>query len=176
VILSHIYISYATLPLNFAQMKKTILTYILIVNSICLILCLANLFLRKPEFDDIALILISLLSIVCYVFIQSNRNVKTSYIVLSVIYFLQSFSILVSNLTWKLIIGTDLSFYLIRNGDLTTKLDFKVFNLYAFIRTTSNGENWVIGLNLIHILVFYILCKSIGSLMESKATSHNSSL
>ncbi len=143
-------------------MKKIAFTYVLIVNSICFLLCLVNLFLKEPKFDDITLILISLLSLICYVFIQSNRSVKASYIVLCVIYFMQSFSFLISNLTWKLIIGTDLSFYLIRNGDLTTKLDFKVFNVYAFVNTTSNGENWGIGLNIIHFLVFCILCKSFG--------------
>jgi hypothetical protein len=82
--------------------------------------------------------------------------------VLCVIYFLQSFSILTSNLTWKLISGTDLTFYLLKNGDLTSKLDFKVFNIYAFVSTISNGENWGIGLNIIHILVFWILYKNYG--------------
>ncbi|RKS02897.1 hypothetical protein C8C84_2628 [Flavobacterium sp. 102] len=147
-------------------MKKIALTYVLIVNSICLIICLVNQFLNGPKFSDISLTLISLLSLICYFCIQSNRIVKTSYFVLCVIYFLQSFSILIGNLIWKLIIGTDLSFYLIRQGDLTTKLDFKVFNIFAFVNTTSNGENWGIGLNFIHILVFCSLCKCFGSLMK----------
>jgi hypothetical protein len=143
-------------------MKKIAFTYILIVNSISFLLCLVNLFLKEPQFDDIALTSISLLSLICYAFIQLNRSVKAAYIVLCVIYFLQSFSILTSNLTWKLISGTDLTFYLLKNGDLTSKLDFKVFNIYAFVSTISNGENWGIGLNIIHILVFWILCKNYG--------------
>jgi hypothetical protein len=143
-------------------MKKIAFTYILIVNSISFLLCLVNLFLKEPQFDDIALTSISLLSLICYALIQLNRSVKAAYIVLCVIYFLQSFSILTSNLTWKLISGTDLTFYLLKNGDLTSKLDFKVFNIYAFVSTISNGENWGIGLNIIHILVFWILCKNYG--------------
>ena len=155
-------------------MKKITLAYVFIVNSICFILYLGNLFLKEPELNDIALILISLLSVICYLCIQSNRIVKASYILLCVIYFLQSFSILISNLTWKFIIGTDLSFYLIRYGDLTTKLDFKVFNLYFSLNTISNGENWGIGLNIIHIIVFYLLCKIIKSQVANQVTSHNS--
>ena len=91
-----------------------------------------------------------------------------SYTALCVIYFLQSFSILLSNLTFKFVLGTDLLFYLIRNGDLTTKLDFKVFNLYDFINTTPNGENWGIGLNTIHFLIFCALCKIIMNLIDCK--------
>lgn len=147
-------------------MKKIAFTYIFIVNLICLILCVVNLSFKKIGFDDISLIILSLLSIVCYICIRSNKIVRKSNILLCFIYFLQSFSFLVSNITWKFLIGTDLSFYLIRDGDLTTKLDLKLFNIYFYLSTTSNGENWGIGLNLIHIMIFYILCKSLKDVIK----------
>ena len=142
-------------------MKKLIQGYIAIVNLIYLIIYIANLFFNKPTFIESIIFIISLLSIICISFIQFNKAVKPSYILLSVIYFLQCFTVLFSNVTWKLLIGTEFSFYIIRNGDLTTKLDFKVFNIHLMFNTMSNGESWVIGLNFVHILIFYVLCKLI---------------
>lgn len=142
-------------------MRKFALIYIVVVNVICLIICLANLFIEKVDFEQTILIGTSLLSLILYLFILTKRNIKISYILLCVIYFIQSFSILTSSLTLKIIYGTDLTFYIINANDLTSKLDFKIFNLYAYFSTSSNGENWGIGLNIIHFFVFYILFKQL---------------
>lgn len=142
-------------------MRKFALIYIVIVNLICLIICLINLFIEKVDFESIILIGTSFLSLILYFFVITKRNIKISFIILSVIYFIQSFSILTSGLTLKFIYGTDLTFYIINANDLTSKLDFKIFNLYAYLSTSSNGENWGIGLNIIHFFVFYILLKQL---------------
>lgn len=144
-------------------MRKTALTYILIVNLFCLIICIANLFIKIPTTEEVILIVTSLICLICYLFIKSKENTKAAYLTLLVIYFTQSFSILLSNFTWKFISGTDLTLYFINLNDFSIKLDFKVFNIYALCNTISNEDNWAIGFNIIHFFVFYGLLKSYES-------------
>ncbi len=141
--------------------RKFALIYIVVVNVICLTICLANLFIEKVDFEQAILIVTSLLNLILYLFIITKRNIRISYIILCIIYFIQSFSILTSSLTLKFIYGTDLTFYIINANDLTSKLDFKIFNLYAYLSTSSNGESWGLGINIIHFFVFYILLKQL---------------
>ena len=140
--------------------EKYTLIYITIVNTICLTLYVAKLFSEKPRFDDIIIIILSFLSIACILSIINKKFLKLSYLYLCLVYLLQSFTIFFFNLAWKLIIGPDLSFYLMRDGDLTSKLDLKLFNLQFFYNTILNNNSWLIGINFIHLIIFYNLYKS----------------
>ena len=70
--------------------------------------------------------------------------------------------------TWKLIIGPDLSLYVIKEMDLTSKLDFKVFNLEFLFNTFGNSENWVVGLNFFHLIIFLYLIKDLRVIKQNK--------
>lgn len=152
-------------------MKKIISAYISITNLIFLIIYIVCLFLERPTFNYTVIFIVSLLSVICISCIFQNKFVKPSYILLSIIYFLQSFSLVISNIAWKLLIGTELSFYIFRNGDLTTKLDLKIFNIQFLLNTMSNGGNWAIGLNFVHIVIFFGLFKQLRNLANDQATS-----
>jgi len=157
-------------------MKKLIQAYITIANSIFLVIYIVCLFLERPTFHNTVIFIVSLLSVICISCILQNKLVMSSYILLSIIYFLQSFTFVISNIAWKLLIGTELSFYIIRNGDLTTKLDLKIFNIQFLFNTMSNGENWAIGLNFVHILIFLGLFQQLLKLAKNQTTSRISSL
>ena len=148
-------------------MKKMMLNLILIINAICLIIYTANLFYRLPKFGELAQIIFSILSIISVVCIIKNKHLKISYYYLSSTYLLQSFSILFLSFTWKLLIGPDLTLYLFKEMDLTSKLDFKVFNLHFLVNTINNGENWSIGINFLHLIIFYYLIKYVKVLQHN---------
>jgi len=149
-------------------MKNKVLNLILIINSICFILYTANLFYRLPKFGELIQIVVSILCIISVVCVRMNKHLRVSYYCLSFIYFLQSFSFLLMSFAWKLIIGPDLSLYVIKEMDLTSKLDFKVFNLEFLFNTFGNTGNWVLGLNFFHLIIFFYLIKELRVIKQNK--------
>jgi len=149
-------------------MKSKVLGLILIINAICFILYTANLFYRLPKFGELVQIVVSILCIISVVCVRMNEHLKVSYYFLSLIYFLQSFSFLFMSFAWKLIIGPDLSIYVIKEMDLTSKLDFKVFNLEFLFNTFGNTGNWVLGLNFFHLIIFFYLIKELRVIKQNK--------
>jgi len=142
-------------------MRRIILNFILIINSICSILYTANLFFRLPKFEELVQLIVSILSIISVVYIMKKKNLKMSYYYLSFIYFFQSFTLVFMNFAWKLLIGPDLSLYVFRESDLYSKLDFKIFNLQFHFSTLDNGENWIVGINFVHLIIFFYLIKNL---------------
>jgi hypothetical protein len=155
-------------------MKKIILSYILIVNLFCFLLYSIGLIAGTASFSRFFITVFSLFNLIALFLIYKNQHFKLSYYFLSFSYFLQSLTIFVFGIGWKLLTGPEISFYLMRKGDLMTKLDFKLFNIVSSFRVIPSDENWLIGINFIHVMIclhFYNLAKKVG---RETATTHNS--
>lgn len=151
-------------------MKKITLLYIAIVNLISVIIYSIDLFLNQFHLEDILMLIFSLLNLIFLYNIYESKYLKISFSYLSFAYLLQSFSILTSGFTWKLITGTDITLYIFKEVNILTKIDFKVFNLYS-ICNSLNGTNWGIGINFIHLFIFFNLLGSLRKIITTKSFS-----
>lgn len=135
-------------------MKKTVLIYNVILYSICIVICLIDLFTSSYNFESLFLIIFSLICLLFIYFVFDGRNVKRSLSFLSLINLIQSFSFILKGLSFKILVGTDFSLYLINASDDIVKFSMKIFNIYSYFNYVKNDDNLAIGINFFHLLMF----------------------
>ena len=147
-------------------MNKFTSSYIIIVNTIVIALAIANMISGNIFFRDILYVIISVVSIYCVFHLTK----KYAYHFLCFTNFIQSFSLILSGFGFKFLLGPELSFNLYREGDLMQKLEFKIFNGTPVFSKDLNINNWSIGINFIHLFIFFYLYCLIS---KSKAKTSN---
>jgi len=135
-------------------MKKSILIFSFAIYFICLIINIAELFISDFNFETIFLIFLSLLCLTSLYFIFEKKYLKKAFVFLSIVYFLQSFSVIFLGLTFKLIIGPDISLYLVDSSDNLLRLSTKLFNVFAYFNYVKNDNTLALGINFIHLFLF----------------------
>lgn len=135
-------------------MKKSILIFSFAIYFICLIINIAELFMSDFNFETFFLIIISSLCLISLYFIFEGKYIKKAFVFLSVVNFLQSFSVIFFGLTFKLIIGPDISLYLVDSSDNLLRLSTKLFNVFAYFNYVKNDDTLALGINFIHLFLF----------------------
>lgn len=135
-------------------MKKIFLLYTLLSYSICLILSLIALFTLEINFKSIFVFLLSLVTIYSVYLVFKNKWVKYSLTYLAILNLLQSFAFHVLGFSYKFILGSNLYlYYFIKNNDTFLKTSFNLLETNLYINY-SNSDDLLIGINLIHFLLF----------------------
>ncbi len=135
-------------------MKKTILIYNAFTYIISFILSVVGIFTSSFKLEALVLAVLSVLFLIPLYFIFENKNLKKSLTFLARINLIQAFSIVVFGLTYKLIIGPDLSLYLINSGDKLVRFSLKIFNIFSYFNYVKNDGTLALGINFIHLLMF----------------------
>lgn len=135
-------------------MKKTILIYNAFTYIISFILSVVGIFTSSFKLETLVLAVLSVLFLIPLYFIFENKNLKKSLTFLARINLIQAFSIVVFGLTYKLIIGPDLSLYLINSGDKLVRFSLKIFNIFSYFNYVKNDGTLALGINFIHLLMF----------------------
>ncbi|MBE8726489.1 hypothetical protein C4F50_16315 [Flavobacterium sp. KB82] len=111
-------------------------------------------FISGFSFETLFLIFFSSLCIASLYFIFEGKNIKKAFIFLSVVHFLQSFSVIILGFTFKLIIGPDISLYLVDSSDNLLRLSTKLFNVFAYFNYVKNDNTVALGINFVHLFLF----------------------
>lgn len=135
-------------------MKKTILIYNALIYITCFVLSIVGIFTSSFKLETLLLAILSILFLIPVYFVFENKHLKKSLTFLARINLIQAFSIIVFGLTYKLIIGPDLSLYLINSGDKLIQFSLKIFNIFAYVNYVKNDGTLALGINFIHLLMF----------------------
>ncbi len=136
-------------------MKRIILNYSTIIYLICFVLYTVNLLLLSFTFNTFFFLLYSLFCLVAIYFIFKEKYVKQSLMFLGITNLLQSFSLIIFGLSYKFILGPDLSLYLIDTGDKIVEFSFKMYNVIFYINKIERDKTLFLGLNFIHLFLFF---------------------
>lgn len=135
-------------------MKKPILIYNAIVYIVCFLINIVDIFTSSINFETLFLIFFSIVCLLPIYFIIEEKYVKKAFIFLWIINLIQSFSVIIFGLTYKLIIGTDFSLYLINSTDKLIQFSFKIFNIFSYFNYVNHDKTLALGVNFIHLLLF----------------------
>ena|SRR6478609_9364973 len=135
-------------------MKKSILIFNFAIYFICFAINVAELFISSFSFETLFLIFFSSLCLLSIYFIFEGKNLKKAFVFLSIVNFLQSFSLIFLGLTFKLIVGPDISLYLIDSADNLLRFSAKIFNIFAYFNFVKNDNTLALGVNFIHLIFF----------------------
>ncbi len=135
------------------MMNKFTLSYILLVNAAIIALAIADMISGNIFLKYIFFIINSIVSIYCVFHITK----KYAYHYLCATNLIQAFSLMLFGFSFKFLLGPDLSFFLYSEGDLKSTLSFKIFNVFLICSKGSEINDWVIGINFIHLFVFFHL-------------------
>lgn len=135
-------------------MKKLILIYNAFIYIVCFIISVVAIFTSSFKIETLLLIIFSILFLVPIYFVFEKKHLKKSLKCLALINLIQAFSIILFGLTFKLIIGPDLTLYLINSGDKLVQFSLKIFNIFSYFNYVRNDGTLAIGINFIHLLMF----------------------
>lgn len=135
-------------------MKKAVLIYNALVFVFCFIISLVNIFTSSFKIETILLITFSILFLLPIFFIFEKRHLKKSLNSLAIINLIQAFSIIFFGITYKLVIGPDLTLYFIISGDKIMQFSFKFFNIFSYFNYIKNDNTLALGINFIHLFMF----------------------
>lgn len=142
-------------------MEKKVLVFSFAIYFIALCVTIAD-SIMNFSFDSAFLVLFSLVNLFCFYLVFQVRKLKTTYLVLSVTSLLQSFSFILFGLTYKLILGPDLSLYLVNSSDSLVGFSFKVFNVYSYFNYIGQDDTMGLGIHFLHLFLgiyFYLKYK-----------------
>ncbi len=135
-------------------MKKIILIYNAFVYILCFIISMVEIFISSFKITNLLLVVFSILFLVPIYFVFEKKHIKKSLKSLALINLLQAFSIILYGLTFKLVIGPDLSLYIINSGDNLIKFSLKIFNIFSYFNYVKNDMTLALGINFVHFLMF----------------------
>ena len=144
-------------------MKKSILIYNAFIFITCFIVGTAQVFISGITFQLVFLIFFGFLGLIPIYYIFENKYVKKSFVILFMINLLQSLSFIFSGITFKVIIGPDLTLYLIDASDNFIEFSFKFFNIFTDVSSVKTNKVLALGINFIHLFCsfyFYIQLSS----------------
>ncbi len=145
-------------------MKKVVIYFNIVIYIFSFLVSAVTLLTSDFKIETALIFTLSLLFLIPFYLIAKQQFLKNSLLIVALINLLQAFSFIVLGLTFKLIIGPDLSLYFINSEDNLVKFSFKFFNLYSYFNYIENGNTLAVGVNFFHLifcLYFYHEAKEI---------------
>ena len=143
-------------------MKKYIIIYYIIVNLICLIPSIIGVFLEFDfKFNTLFFFTFSLLNVIAISFVYLNRMTISSLYFLALTNLIQSFTFVFLGFSYKFLLGPDISFFIIDEGDLSARFTAIPYNIIFDIDSFNIDDNFMFGFNFIHFWLFLFFNKLI---------------
>lgn len=143
-------------------MKKYIIIYYIIVNLICLIPSIISVFLEFDfKFNTLFFFSFSLLNIIAISLVFLNRIIIPSLFFLALTNLIQTFTFVVLGFSYKFLLGPDISFYLIDEGDLSVRFLALPYNIIFDLDSFYSDDNFMFGFNFFHFWLFLFFNKLI---------------
>lgn len=133
-------------------MKVIIFNIFIYVATILLIV--VNGFIYKFRHNDLIILLFSLTALISCVSLLKKQKQILSTLIMCLINFIQSFTFIIYSFCFKLLIGPDLSVFIIKQNDIKYEFYFKIFNLLAFLKIITDKSLTLVGVNILHFLMF----------------------
>ncbi|SFE01520.1 hypothetical protein [Flavobacterium phragmitis] len=143
-------------------MKKAVLIYNGLTYLICFCVSTAQMFISGVSIEMSFLFLFCVVSLIHVYFIFENKFVKESFIFLGIINLVQSISFMFLGLTYKFIIGLDLSLYLIDAYDNYVNLSFKPFNIFTDVSFNKSNTVSAVAVNFIHLFCSFFCYRQLN--------------
>ncbi len=135
-------------------MRKAIIIYYLIIHIICLIPSLISLFQLDLKFNTLFFFFYSLLSIISILLYQLNKAIKIALSFLILSNFFQIITFVFYGLSYKFLLGPEISFYIFNDGNLSSRFSALPYNVILYVNTFNLDSNFLFGINFIHFLLF----------------------
>lgn len=135
-------------------MKKTLLIYNSFIFIVCFIISIVEIFTSSFKIETLMLVIFSFLFLLPIYFIFEKKHLKKALKALAIINLIQAFSIIIFGLTYKLILGPDVTLYLINSGDKLVQFSLKLFNIFSYFNYVKNDNTLALGINFTHLLMF----------------------
>ena len=143
-------------------MKKYIIIYYIIVNLICLIPSIISVFLEFDfKFNTLFFFTFSLLNVIAISSVYHNRVVKPSLYFLALTNLIQAFTFVFLGFSYKFLPGPDISFFIIDDGDLSTRFTALPYNIIFYVNSFKVDNNFMFGFNFVHFWLFLFFNKLI---------------
>lgn len=143
-------------------MKKYIIIYYIIVNLICLIPSIISVFLEFDfKFNTLFFFSFSLSNAIAISFVYLNRVTIPSLYFLALTNLIQSFTFVFLGFSYKFLLGPDISFFIIDEGDLSARFTAIPYNIIFDIDSFNIDDNFMFGFNFIHFWLFLFFNKLI---------------
>lgn len=143
-------------------MKKYIIIYYIIVNLICLIPSIISVFLEFDfKFNTLFFFTFSLLNVIAISSVYLNRMTISSLYFLALTNLIQSFTFVFLGFSYKFLLGPDISFFIIDDGDLSARFTAIPYNIIFDIDSFNIDDNFMFGFNFIHFWLFIFFNKLI---------------
>ena len=151
-------------------MKKYIIIYYIIVNLICLIPSIISVFLEFDfKFNTLFFFFFSLLNVITISFVYLNRMTISSLYFLALTNLIQSFTFVFLGFSYKFLLGPDISFFIIDEGDLTARFTAIFYNIIFHTDSFNIDDNFMFGFNFIHFWLFLFFNKLIIEERKNKS-------
>lgn len=135
-------------------MKKIIIIYYIIVNLICFTISLLGVIQLDTKFNTLFFFTFSLLSLIATILLILKKAVRCSLFFLTITNFIQVFTFVFSGLSYKFLLGPEISFYIISDGNFSTRISALPFNVFLDVDSFTSDNNYMFGINFIHIFLF----------------------
>ena len=143
-------------------MKKYIIIYYIIVNLICFIPSIISVFLEFDfKFNTLFFFTFSLLNVIAISFVYLNRIIIPSLYFLALTNLIQSFTFVFLGFSYKFLLGPDISFFIIDDGDLSVRFAALPYNIILYLNSFEVDDNFMFGFNFIHFWLFLFFNKLI---------------
>jgi len=136
------------------EMKKIIIIYYLIIHLICLIPSLISVLESDLKFNTLFFFIYSLLSIIACIMIFLNKKIEFSLLFITVSNFFQSLSFVFLGVSYKFLLGPEVSFYVFNDGDLSARFSSLPYNIVLYINSFKLDDNFLLGFNFLHFFLF----------------------
>lgn len=151
-------------------MKKYIIIYYIIVNLICLIPSIISVFLEFDfKFNTLFFFFFSLLNVITISFVYLNRMTISSLYFLALTNLIQSFTFVFLGFSYKFLLGPDISFFIIDDGDLSARFTAIPYNIIFDIDSFNIDDNFMFGFNFIHFWLFLFFNKLVIEERKNKS-------
>lgn len=135
-------------------MKKIIIIYYLIVHIICLIPSLISILELDFKFNTLFFFIYSFLSTIACIMIFLNKKVKFSLFFITISNFFQSLSFVFLGVSYKFLLGPEVSFYIFDDGNLSARFSALPYDIIFYINSFKLDDNFLLGFNFLHFFLF----------------------
>jgi len=146
-------------------MKKAILIYCTIIYALIFILTVLS--FNRIGYEIVFLSIVSAIALVAIYNVFRNKNLSISLGALMLIHLFQSVTFILDGVLYKFIVGTNINFQLVNNGDVKTRLSFLPLD-FGFSITTIQDQGFMLGVNVTQLFLFIYFTKWLNQIEKLK--------
>jgi len=113
------------------------------------------------KFNTLFFFTFSLLNVIAISSVYLNRVVKPSLYFLALTNLIQAFTFVFLGFSYKFLLGPDISFFIIDDGDLSTRFTALPYNIIFYVNSFKVDNNFMFGFNFVHFWLFLFFNKLI---------------